>query len=113
MTKVSSKISIKAISISLLFFLSSISVPTVLAAANSSPAALASTPLTAIQANWAYSNGNQFNWNYNPQNLINASNAQYLGLNWLFPLPTHPTALLSVSGGLGVDTAPMIINGTV
>ncbi|MDA4118561.1 MAG: PQQ-binding-like beta-propeller repeat protein [Thaumarchaeota archaeon] len=34
-------------------------------------------------------------------------------MSWLFPLPTHPTALLSVSGGLGVDTAPLIINGTI
>jgi len=57
--------------------------------------------------------GNSFNQNYNPQNIINSSDAQYLGLNWLFPLPTHPTALLTVSGGLGVDTAPLIINGTV
>ncbi|MDA4118680.1 MAG: hypothetical protein OK455_10090, partial [Thaumarchaeota archaeon] len=66
-----------------------------------------------MQANWAAPDGNQFNQNYNPQNQINASNAQYLGLSWLFPLPTHPTALVSVSGGLGVDTAPLIINGTV
>ena len=113
MTKVFGSLSVKAMSISLLFFLSSISVPTVLAAANSSPAALAATPLSAIQANWAFTNGNSFNQNYNPQNIINSSNVQYLGLNWLFPLPTHPTALLSVGGGLGVDTAPIIVNGTV
>ncbi|MDA4116779.1 MAG: PQQ-binding-like beta-propeller repeat protein [Thaumarchaeota archaeon] len=87
--------------------------PTALASANSSSAAPAATPLTSLQANWAYPNANQFNWNYNPQTVINSSNVQYLGLAWLFPLPTHPTALLSVSGGLGVDTALMIINGTV
>jgi glucose dehydrogenase len=45
--------------------------------------------------------------------VINSSNAQYLGMSWLFPLPTHPTALLSVPGGLGVSTAPMIINGVI
>src|SRR4029077_17851025 len=84
------------------------------AASNSSPAALAAaTPLTALQANWAAPDGNAFNHNYNPQTIINSSNAQYLGLSWLFPLPTHPTALLSVAGGLGVDTAPLIINGVV
>ncbi|MDA4116790.1 MAG: PQQ-binding-like beta-propeller repeat protein, partial [Thaumarchaeota archaeon] len=113
MTKISIKKSIIPISISLLFIFSSMSVPTAIASANSSSAAPAATPLTALQANWAYPNGNQFNWNYNPQNVINSSNAQYLGLSWLFPLPTHPTALLSVTGGLGVDTAPLIINGTV
>ncbi|MDA4118872.1 MAG: PQQ-binding-like beta-propeller repeat protein, partial [Thaumarchaeota archaeon] len=87
--------------------------PTALAASNSSSAAPAATPLSAIQANWAAADGNAFNQNFNPQTQINSSSAQYLGLNWLFPLPTHPTALLSVAGGLGVDTAPIIVNGTV
>jgi glucose dehydrogenase len=112
MTKVFSKNSITAISVSLLFILSSVAAPVAIASKNS-PTALAASALSQLQANWAASDGNQFNQNYNPQNLINSSNAQYLGLNWLFPLPTHPTALLSVAGGLGVDTAPLIINGTI
>jgi glucose dehydrogenase len=110
------KISIKAFSISLLFFFSSIGASVLLSPASASPnspAALAATPLTQLQANWAFANGDQFNSDYNPQNIINSSNAQYLGLSWLFPLPTHPTALLTVTGGLGVDTAPLIINGTI
>ena len=77
------------------------------------PAAMAAAPLSQLEANWAAPDGHYFNQNFNPQNRINSSNAQYLGLNWLFPLPTHPTALLSVAGGLGVDTAPLIINGTI
>ena len=114
MSKLSDKKSLTAITLGLLFFLSSVGVPTVMgAAANATPAALAATPLLSMQANWAAPDGNSFNQNYNPQNQINASNAQYLGLAWLFPLPTHPTALLSVSGGLGVDSSPMIVNGTV
>src|ERR1700730_3538574 len=113
MTKVlSNKTSITASLISLLFFCSSLAVPTVMAAPSSS-IALAATPLSALQANWAAPDGNPFNQNFNPQTQINSSNAQYLGLSWLFPLPTHPTALLSVSAGLGVDTAPMIVNGTI
>jgi hypothetical protein len=79
------------------------------AAPSPSPAPLAPTPLAALQANWAAPEGNAFNQNYNPQNIINSSNAQYLGLAWLFPLPTHPTALLSVPGGLGVDTGTLIV----
>ena len=113
MTKVISKNSIAAISISLIFLSSSIAAPAAIASKNSSPAPLAASALSQLQANWAASDGNQFNQNYNPQTLINSSNAQYLGLNWLFPLPTHPTALVSVAGGLGVDTAPLIINGTI
>ena len=117
MTKVFGKLSVKAISIALLFFFSSIGasvlINPVAAAPNSTPAPLAATPLTSLQANWASPNGNVFAQDYNPQTQINASNAQYLALNWLFPLPTHPTALLSVGAGLGVDTAVLIINGTV
>src|SRR5216684_1326113 len=113
MTK-ASKTTISAVVVSLLFFVSSMGAPAVLgAAANSKSAALAATPLSQLQANWAAANGDAFNTDFNPQNLINSSNAQYLGLSWLFPLPTHPTALLSVTGGLGVDTAPLIINGTI
>ena len=116
MSKVSRKVSAKAFSISLLFFFSSVGASVLVnpaAASPGSPAPLAATPLSQLQANWASPNGNPFNQNYNPQTQINSSNAQYLGLSWLFPLPTHPTALISVSGGLGVDTAPLIINGTI
>src|SRR5882672_2421847 len=113
MMKVISKNSFTAISISALFIISSISLPIVMAAGNSRPVGLAAAPLSSLEANWTAGNGNAFNQNYNPQHQINSSNAQYLGLSWLFPLPTHPTALLSVAGGLGVDTAPLIINGTI
>src|SRR4029077_7100429 len=48
---------------------------------------------------------------------INSSNAQNLGLSWLFPLPTLPSALLSVNAGggvgCGVATATLVINGTI
>ena len=115
--KISRKISFKAIAISLLFFLSSVGAPILVSPAGAAPdpaaALAAATPLSNLEANWAGGNGNSFNWDYNPQNQINSSNAQYLGLSWLFPMPTHPTGLISVSGGLGVDTSPMIINGTV
>ena len=113
MTKLFSKISFKAISISLLFFFSSVGASVLISPAGASPNSLAATPLSSLEANWANANGDQFATDYSPQNVINSSNAQYLGLAWLFPLPTHPTALLSVTGGLGVDTAPLIINGTI
>jgi len=110
-----SRKAITTFAISFIFLASSVAGSLLLAPVDAAPnsAAPAATPLTSLQANWAYSNGNQFNWNYNPQTVINSSNVQYLSLSWLFPLPTHPTALLSVSGGLGVDTAPLIINGTI
>jgi glucose dehydrogenase len=113
MPRSSSGISVKAVGISLLFFLSSVGASVLISPAGASPNSLAATPLSSLEANWANANGDQFATDYSPQNVINSSNAQYLGLAWLFPLPTHPTALLSVTGGLGVDTAPLIINGTI
>jgi len=115
MTKVFSKTTIKAISISLLFFLSSVGASVLIAPASASanPVALAATPLTALQANWAAADGNQFNQNFNPQTQINSSNAQYLGISWVFPVPGHPTALLGLGGALGVGTSPMIISGVL
>src|SRR5438445_10941670 len=117
MTTALGGISAQAISISFLFFLSSIGAPVLISPAGASPnspaALAAATPLSSLEANWAGPNGNAFNTDYNPQNQINSSNAQYLGLNWLFPLPTHPTALISITGGLGADAAPLIVNGTV
>src|SRR5260370_17335465 len=102
MTKVS-RTAISAVAVSLLFFVSSMGAPAVLgAAANSKSAALAATPLSQLQANWAAANGDAFNTGFNPQNVINSSNAQYLGLSWLFPFPTHPTPLLSVTAGLAL-----------
>ncbi len=88
MTKVFSKKSLTAIAISTIFLLGPLGTVTLLnpaaasANASASPTA-AATPLTALQANWAYPNGNAFGQDYNPQTLINASNAQYLGLSYL------------------------------
>ncbi|HUI00491.1 MAG TPA: hypothetical protein VLX56_02535 [Nitrososphaerales archaeon] len=113
MTKVSDKISIAALSVSLLFLMSAVSVPVAFASTNPRATAPAATPLTALQANWASPDGNPFNQNYNPQTQINSTNVQYLGLNWLFPIPPHPAPLLSIAAGVSVDTAPLIINGTV
>ena len=124
MTKVFSKSTITSISISVLFILSAIGGSVLLNPVGATPnassasAPLASTPLTAAQANWAAPDGGvsgqlSANYNYNPQNQINSSNAQYLGINWLFPVPGHPTALLGIAGSLGVGTAPMIISGVL
>ncbi len=110
---------IKAIAFSLLFLVSGIGTSVLVSPASAAPnptaAPLAATPLSAAAANWASPNGNEFNQDYNPQNQINSSNAQYLGLNWLFPLPVRPSPLTTYSGtgGQGVDATPLIVNGTV
>src|ERR1017187_5500019 len=126
MKKTLSNTSIRAIALSLLFLISGIGasllINPVSAAPNSAapsaaaPAAAAATPLTQAQANWEFPNGNAFNQDYNPQNQINSSNVQYLGLAWIFPLPSVPTALVSLGGGFfngdNVGMSIIIVNGT-
>ena len=108
MKKTLSNTSIRAIAISLLFIFSGIgasvlinpvgatpnsAAPSVAAPSAAAPVAAAATPLTQAQANWEFPNGNAFGQDYNPQNQINSSNVQNLGLSWIFPLPNVPTSL--------------------
>ncbi len=113
MTRVSRRKSVKAFAVSLLFFFSSLAVPTVLASANHSAPLAAATPLTALEANWVYTDGNWAAQDYNPQHQINSSNAQNLGVAWLYPIPAQPASLNTPTPGIGVDTTPLIINGTI
>jgi len=116
--------SIRAIVISLLFIVSGIGAPVLIspvsahpnsAAPSAAAPVAAAAPLTQAEASWSFPNGNAFGQDYNPQNVINSSDAQYLGIHWLFPLPIPPTAYSSFGGfpGEGVDTALVIINGTI
>src|SRR5579863_9253507 len=120
-----SNTSIRAIAISLLFIFSGIgasvlinpasAAPNVAAPSAAAPVA-AATALTQAQANWEYPNGNAFDGDYNPQTQINSSNVQYLGLSWIYPLPTIPASLsglgLALFSGIGVGMAVLIVNGT-
>ncbi len=110
--------SFKAIAISLLFLVSGVGASVLLNPASATPnttvaAPLAPTPLSQAEANWEYPGGNAFNQNYNPQNQINSSNAQYLGISWMYPLPEKPSALTNYGpGGVGVGMPVLIVNGT-
>ncbi len=123
--KTFSKTSIRAIALTLLFIVSgigaSVLINPVSAAPNSAaPSAAApvpaAAPLTQAEANWEFPNGNAFNQDYNPQNQINSSNIQYLGLSWIYPLPTTPSSLGSLGGiygtGAAVQVSILIVNGT-
>ncbi len=110
--------SVKATAISLLFLLSGIGASFLVTPVSASPnastaAALATTPVTGAAADWLLPGGNQYNWYYNSANQINSSDAQYLGISWLYPLPTRPTPLAGfATGGVGVNMAVLIVNGT-
>jgi glucose dehydrogenase len=120
--KTLSNTSIRAIAFSFLFLISGIGgsllIQSVAATPNSAaPLAAniaAATPLSQAEANWEFPNGNAFNQDYNPQHQINASVANYLGLAWLYPLPSMPNALIPASafGAPGVGMQVLIVNGT-
>jgi glucose dehydrogenase len=89
MKKTLSNTSIRAIAFSLLFIFSGIGASVLINPASAAPNSAApsaaapvaaATPLTQAQANWEFPNGNAFDQDYNPQNQINSSNVQYLGL---------------------------------
>src|SRR5271156_5112425 len=114
---------LRAIALSLLFVVSGIGASVLLSPAAATPntaapsaaAPVAAQPaVTQAEANWEFPNANAFGQDYNPQNQINSSNAQYLGLSWIYPLPAEPTSLSSISSFFfpGVDVDPLIVNGT-
>ena len=122
MKKTLSNTSTRALALAILFIISGIGtallINPVAATPNASPAAVAPSAaapavLTQAEANWELPNGNAQNQNYNPQNQINSSDVNYLGLSWIYPLPDKPLALTSTgAGGEGVGMGVLIVNGT-
>jgi outer membrane protein assembly factor BamB len=107
------KRTIQSLTITFLFLASTIPMAVFIAPASASaPATLAAKPLSLAEANWADPDG-PFGTSYSPQNVINSSNAQNLGISWLFPLPAKPGPLVNTAGGIGLDAAPLIVNGTI
>jgi len=122
MTKVFARRSVRAIALSLMFLFSGVGASVLISPASAAPnnggavaasPSPAAVPLAQPEANWEYPGGNQFNQYNNPQNQINSSNAQNLGLDWIYPLPDKPAALNGFgAGGVGVGMPVIIVNGT-
>ncbi len=91
---------------SALFMISSFGAPLQMASA-------ASTTLPQTASNWAYTGGNQFNWDYSPQTSIGVSNAANLQVGWILPVTQDPAIFNSLPGGQreGVQTSLLLING--
>ncbi len=66
-------------------------------------------------SDWLGVDGNYpFNFNFSPQNMINASTAQRLEVKWILPIPTAPRNYGSPLGGAeGVTITSMVIKGIV
>jgi glucose dehydrogenase len=119
-----SNASVRAITFSFLFLISGVGGSVLIHSAAATPSSssplaaanvAAAAPLSQAEANWQFPNGNAFNQDYNPQHQINASVAPYLGLSWLYPLPSLPNSLIPAGaggGGVGVNMQVLIVNGT-
>ena len=74
----------------------------------------AQAQLPREQRNWERLNGNEFGWNYNPQNQLNKDNVQFLELRWIFPIPTVSQQGLKLAGltpNEGSMSPPLVIDG--
>ena len=124
MKKTFSNATIRAIAIVILFVISGVgtsllinpvsATPNAAVPSAVAPAPAAAAPLTQAEANWQFPNGNALNQDYNPQNQINSSNIQYLGLDWIYPIAGLPFNLGSffVDHTSTVAASVLIVNGT-
>ncbi|MCS4538596.1 MAG: PQQ-binding-like beta-propeller repeat protein [Thaumarchaeota archaeon] len=80
------------------------------------PAEAQAVQLPRDQRNWEYLNGNEFGWNYNPQNRLNKDNVQFLELKWIYPMPTVTQQNLKIAGLAGIAEGsmapPLVVDGT-
>lgn len=62
-------------------------------------------------SNWVGVDGNYpLNWNYNPQQSIDAGNVNSLQVAWTFPVPA---AVANYTGAEGVMVTPLVVDGIV
>jgi outer membrane protein assembly factor BamB len=57
---------------------------------NAQQSSSSSSMSAGASANWLSGGNYPYDWNYNSQNVINASNVQNLALSWVYPLPSAP-----------------------
>jgi alcohol dehydrogenase (cytochrome c) len=66
---------------------------------------------SAAPGNWPGNDGNYpLNWNYSPQQAINAGNVNSLQAAWTFPVPA---AISNYTGAEGVMVTPLVVGGIV
>jgi len=75
-------------------------------------AASAAGPLLTYQ-NWGASAYDFQNTNYDPQNVINASNVASLQINWIYQIAVNPFSIPGAPPALGIETQPLVVNGLV
>jgi alcohol dehydrogenase (cytochrome c) len=63
--------------------------------------------------NWPAPSYDFQNTNNNPQNVINVNNVLSLQLRWIYQIPVNPFSIPGAPPALGIETQPLIDQGTV
>ena len=77
---------------------------------------MASTPTIFAQEpvfNWFKPAVNDHNTNFFPQDSINRDNVENLVLSWIYQVPEDPFKIPYVAPSLGLQTAPLVVNGII
>jgi len=77
------------------------------------PSGHAATPPATTYSNWGASSYDHQNTNYDPQDVINASNVNQLAVSWIYQVPENPFSIPGAPPALGIETQPLVVNGIV
>jgi len=77
------------------------------------PEGHAATPTALPYSNWSASSYDYQNTNYDPQNVINASNVNQLAISWIYQVPVNPFSIPGAPPALGIETQPLVVDGVV
>lgn len=77
------------------------------------PVGHAATPAALPYSNWTAASYDHQNTNYDPQNVINASNVDRLAVSWIYQVPENPFSIPGAPPALGIETQPLVVNGIV
>lgn len=64
-----------------------------------------------LEFNWIKPAGDVKNTNFHPQDEINQNNVDNLVLSWIYQVPEDPFKIPYVAPSLGLQTAPLVVNG--
>lgn len=64
-------------------------------------------------ANWTSPGYNQYNTDYDPQNVINSGNVNQLQVSWVYQVPENPYNIPGTARSLGIETTPLVVSGYV
>ncbi len=63
--------------------------------------------------NWSSPGYDNYNSNYDPQNVVNSANVNQLQVSWVYQVPENPYNIPGTARSLGIETTPLVVQGYV